>query len=84
MQTHTETDRTGGAERLPQGQEKHTHTHRPTACSRLSVPSTGPDRIHVEHVGGAADESGERAAQQNHHTAGTRPENIGTDSQANG
>lgn len=28
------------------------------------------------HVGGAEDESGERAAQQDHHTAGTRPENI--------
>lgn len=36
----------------------------------------------LKHVGSAADESGERAAQQNHHTAWTRPENLGTDSQA--
>lgn len=40
-------------------------------------------KITLKHVGGAADESGERTAQQDHHTAGTRPENIGTVIQAN-
>lgn len=51
---------------------------------RLSVllVRTGP--LNLKHVGGAADESGERAAQQDHHTAGTRSEDIGTESQANG
>lgn len=61
----------------------------PLSFSRLlpALSRPGPDCSRLlKHVGGAADESGEREAQQDHHTAGTRPENLGNvpDSQANG
>lgn len=56
-----------------------------SGCSCLSVLLARSGQLNPKHVGGAADESGERAAQQDHHTAGTRSEDIGnvTESQAN-
>lgn len=54
-------------------------------CSRLFLRPPGPHRsISLKHVGSAADESGKRATQQDDHTAGTRPENVGRETRANG
>lgn len=48
-----------------------------SGCSCLSVLLARTGQLNPKHVGGAADESGEREAQQDHHTAGTRSEDIG-------
>lgn len=52
-------------------------------CPPPALRPPGPDRsLRLKHVGGAEDEGGERAAQQDHHPARTRPEDLGTEGRA--